>query len=191
VTADKVLEKLTAAGEPTLVVLAKQRWADMKTDASAQRRLQLYTLIEERLHRRSIPVGEFPYVTVLTWMNGHALRNVKGAALMAQLASDVTDEWGIEKPTYRTNGGETRHYPMRIEVAALAAVGAMAVGIETTVPATVHRLDVIGGVKNQAVQWDGRLSLPRTISGWEKRNRNPTLCWREDDDTDDTEDGAA
>jgi hypothetical protein len=184
-TADKVLEKITANGTPTMVVLAKQRWSDMKTDASAQRRLQLYTLIEERLHRAGIPVAEFPYVTALAWMSGFTPRNAKGTAVMTQLAAAVTTEWGIERPTYGTNGGETKHYPIRIETAALTAVVAMALGIETSVPVTVHRLEVIGGVRNQAVQWPGNLALPKSINGWEKRKANPSACWRSGDEEDD------
>lgn len=186
-TAEKVIEKLTANGTPTLVVLAKQRWADMAKDPSAQRRLQIYTLIEERLHRRGIPVAEFPYPTALAWMVGYMPRNVKGAAVTTQLSNAVTAEWGITCPTYSKNG-QTFPYPMRIWVAALAAIGAMALGIETTMEVTEPRLETIGGVKNQAVQWPGNLIMPRTLVGWKKRNADQSVCWNGDTDT---EDGAA
>lgn len=190
-TADKVLAKITESGTPTLVVMAKQRWRDMKPDPTAQRRMQIYALIEDRLHDLNVPVAEFPYPTAFSWLNSYTPTNVKGEAVMKQISDAVTTQWGITALTYRANNGEEHHYSMRIATVLLAAIGAMALGIETKVPVTVRRLEVLGGVKNQAVQWPGNLSLPRTITGWQRRNADPSVCWKDADADGDADEGAA
>lgn len=198
--ADQVVEKLMSRGMPTLVIFAKQQWGSSTAvkiknaagrsrttpvDHSAQRRIMLQALIEDRLHQRGVPVGEFPYPTALTWMNDGE-PSKRGGHVMAELARRVTETWGITQPvvearkTRIVNGVkefdevEVR-VAFRIQVAALAAIAAMIVGVETGVPVTEERLRIASGEGNQAVQLPASRRCPTDLNLWDELRRRPTI----------------
>lgn len=157
-------------GVPTLVIMAKQLWGTPQADPSAERRFRLYNAIESKLFAAGVPVTEFPYPTAVKWLLGYTPRSNKGKlSVMAALDEAVTEEWGITRPTFQTKESEkTRRYPYRLPVVALSAAAAMAVGIETSVPATSTRLEILRGDGNASVQWAKDRTPPRALSTWEK-----------------------
>jgi hypothetical protein len=167
-SAEKAFTKVTGGAKPELLILAKQRWQDPKTDPSAQRRLAIQVHLEDRLHRAGVPIAEFPYPTALTWMLGHAVRGTRET--LAPLTEAVTAQWGLEPPTFLTPGGKTQKYPYRMPVVALAGVAAMAAGIETSVPVTGHRLELLNDRGNRSVQWPPELKPPATLTEWHARH---------------------
>lgn len=193
--ADQVFDKLTAGGtvRPTLVVFSKQQWGALNgkpADPTAQRRMMAQALIEDRLHRNGIPVGEFPYPTALTWLNGGKgapARNGKRSP-MAQIDAAVAEVWGIVPPkvvlpaTKKIVRGElveqdaiTRESTWRPGVVALAAIAAMAVGIETAVPVTEERLRITRGEGNQSVQFPKTRRCPVKLDSWLELQRRPEI----------------
>lgn len=193
--ADQVYAKLTANGtvRPTLVVFSKQQWGALTgkpSDPTAQRRMQVQAYIEDRLHRAGVPVGEFPYPTALTWLNGGkgaAMRNGK-RSVMAQLDTAVAEVWGIVPPkvvlpaTKKIVRGElveqdaiTRESTWRPGVVTLAAIGAMSVGIETVVPVTEERLRIVRGEGNQSVQFPKNRRCPTKLDSWLELQRRPEI----------------
>lgn len=193
--ADEVYNKLTSGGtvRPTLVVFSKQQWGPLSgkpADPTAQRRMACQAYIEDRLHRAGIPVAEFPYPTALTWVNGGkgvAARNGKRSP-MAQLDAAVAETWGIVPPkvtlpaTKKVVNGSvveqdaiTRDSTWRPGVVVLAAVGAMAVGIETAVPVTEERLLIVRGEKNQSVQFPKNRRCPTSLDSWLELQRRPEI----------------
>lgn len=200
--ADRVVEKIMSRGEPTLVVLAKQQWGSSTpvkvsdsrgrsrtapVDESAYRRHMLQAQIEDRLHARGIPVGEFPYPTALPWFNdGQPSPRTDSAKVMTTIAAKVKDIWGLEQPVVEGHkkkiiGSKTVtetvyvRTQFRIQVVALAAIGAMAVGIETAVPVTEERLKIANGSGNKAVQFPASRRCPTDITVWDELRRYPNL----------------
>lgn len=193
--ADQVFDKLTAGGtiKPTLVVFSKQQWGSLTgkpSDPTAQRRMMCQAYIEDRLHRSGIPVAEFPYPTSLVWLNGGKgtpMRNGK-RSVMAQLDTAVAEVWGIVPPkvvlpaTKKIVRGElveqdaiTRESTWRPGVVALAAIAAMAVGIETAVPVTEERLRITRGEGNQSVQFPKTRRCPVKLDSWLELQRRPEI----------------
>lgn len=157
----------------------------VQADPTAQRRMALQYAIEARLHALDIPVAEFPYPTALAWMLQGAQRGT-GRSPMTELAEAVKAEWGIEAP--KTERAETRDEtgklvrasqlvstPFRPQVAVLAAVGAMAVGIETSIAVTEPRLEQVRGAGNLAIQFPRHMRCPETLEDWQKRHNAPVL----------------
>lgn len=174
--ADEVMAKLTGQGTPELVVMAKQQWGASggkgTADPTAARRLMLHALIEDRLHKQGVPVAEFPYPTCLVWLSGHQHRG----GTMSALAAAVGEQLGVTAPRETLSNGDTRAVAFRPQVAALAAVGAMASGLRTAVDVTDERLRIIKGENNLAVQLPAGLYIPDTAEEWERRcDRNVSV----------------
>ena len=177
--ATQVLEKVTAAGTPTLVMLAKNMWGAMEKDSSAERRFRLYNAIEDELFAAQIPVTEFPYATAAKWLMGHTPRG-KSPQIMKRLEDEADTLWGIKPPTTTTTGG-VRRIPFRVPVTSLAAIGGVAVGISVAdVEVTEARLTIMSGREteylraNAAIQWAKNRTPPRSVEQWEKLHRNPS-----------------
>lgn len=154
-------------------------------DPTAQRRMALQYAIEAKLHTAGIPVAEFPYPTALAWMLQGAQRGT-GKSPMSALADSVRDEWAIVPP--KVQRAEARDAagnlvrasmevttPFRPQVAVLAAVGAMACGVETSVTVTEPRLEQVHGAGNLAVQFPPNRRCPLTLEAWGKLHAAPVL----------------
>ncbi|MCV7194125.1 hypothetical protein [Mycolicibacterium brumae] len=186
--ADEVVAKITSAGNPTMVVMAKQQWgptapwklrgnsrASLPGDPSAQRRIQIHTLIEDRLHRLGVPVAEFPYVTALKWARGYGEKG-RGGEVMTALTDYVASTWGIEQRTEIGRDGKPHTRSFRPAVAVLAAIGAMAVGVEVAgIEVTDARLGMLDAAKNAMIQWPAEFVPPSTPASWDERRRHPEV----------------
>jgi len=180
--ADEVCGKMLKSGVPTLVVIAKQQWQHYEKDPTAQRRFMVQTIIEQRLHDADVPVAEFPYPTAARWLGVSR----KGGGVMAQLASGVAETWGIRPPTEQraaatdskgevTRAAATAQVAFRPQTVVLAAIGAMSVGIETSVEVTEERLALCRGESNAAVQFPSNRVCPATVADWQRLHENPVL----------------
>lgn len=173
-TANQVIEKLTKGGNPTLVVFATQFWAAPKTDPSAARRFRIVNAIEDALFEKQIPVVEMPAQTAARWLLGYTPRGRGG--VITEIGKEVTAEWGIACPSYTPEGSDvSRNRPYRLTTVALAAAGAQAVGIRTSVEATAARLDILRDTGNNSMRWPADLKLPRSVKKWEELNAEPNL----------------
>ena len=161
---DAAAETILPGGIPTLVMMARQQWADLGRDQSAGRRLEIHALLADRLHAAAVPVAEFPYPTVLQWLHdGQTSRRVGTTrarpSVMDDIAREVERVWGVKQPTYVSKDTEREiSYPFRRQVIALAAVGGMAVGIPTAIDVTAKRLELLHHVDESvpaAVMADG------------------------------------
>ncbi|MCB1256584.1 MAG: hypothetical protein KDB26_05725 [Microthrixaceae bacterium] len=167
-----------------------RRGSSVQTDPTAQRRLQVHAMIEDRLHRAGIPVAEFPFPTALSWLRDGEVAK-KGddekVSPMAALDAAVAARWGIVPPpmkiptTELVNGKKQpgkvieRDSTFRPGVAALAAVGAMSVGIETDVPVTETRLRIARAEHNRAAQFPSNRLCPLGLDSWLELNRRPEM----------------
>ncbi|MFZ2240372.1 MAG: hypothetical protein WAV90_12595 [Gordonia amarae] len=176
---DDAAATILGNGVPTLVVMAKQQWADLGRDQSAGRRLELHALLADRLHAAAVPVAEFPYPTLLTWLtSGETPRRRMGTtrakpSVMADIAAEVERLWGVKQPTY-TSKETSREiaYPFRRQVLALAALGGMAVGVETSVAVTAARLELMQGKGNASIQWPTERVPPGDLTKWHMLHDN-------------------
>lgn len=172
--ANQVVGKILKGGKPDLVVLATSFWGATATDSSANRRFRILHAIEDALFTAGVTVAEFPFTTASRWLMGYTPRSGKSGA-MTELEKAVQSEWNVQKPSYTTKSGDQRKYPYRSQVVALAAVGAMAVGIPTSVEVTDARLEILAGAGNGAVSWPKDIKLPKTIEKWQELNASPNL----------------
>lgn len=191
--ADTVVGKVIAAGSPAVVVMAKQQWGGISgwkdpkskrslvpADPSAGRRIQLHSLIEDRLHTAGVPVCEFPYPTALRWAQGHGLKGGSQNSVMTALTEFAGKTWGIVPRSEIGKDGLPHTRAFRPAVAVLAAIGATAVGVRVDgIDVTEQRLSVMGGADrkggNQSVQWPLNRTPPETVRGWDELHRRPEI----------------
>lgn len=188
--ADAVAAKVTASGYPTLVLMAKQQWgpatawkapghvrASLPADPTAARRIQIHTMIEDRLHRAGVPVGEYPYITALKWARGYGEKG-RGSQVMTELTAFAGKTWGVISRTEVGADEKDHPKPFRPAVAVLAALGAQAVGVEVTgVEVTEDRLMTLRGEQNKSIQWPRGLRLPDDVKAWERLHADPSRVW--------------
>lgn len=172
---DLAAETILAGGTPSLVVFARQQWGELGRDQSAQRRMEIQALLADRLHCGAVPVAEFPYPTLLAWLRDGSDEPVKRRAgttkakprTMDLIAAEVERLWQVPQPTYTSEEtGRVIAYPFRRQVLALAAVGGMAVGVETAVEATSGRLALMTDEKNTSIQFPPERTPPADITKW-------------------------
>ncbi|BBZ00534.1 hypothetical protein [Mycolicibacterium fallax] len=191
--------KITLNDErPTLVLFAKPIWGDLKTDPSAFRRHQIVALLQDRLHKDRVPVGEFPLPTLLKWMTGSGVAG-KGRGVMAALNKAVVDQWGTPSASHSaTAEGTPYNTQFRQSTVALAAAAAMAVGLETQIPVVQSRLNYLSGYEtesaitraNKSVMFPTRRKPPRTVEAWRELNAHPETLLRVVDKDNAEEDAA-
>ncbi|BBY99470.1 hypothetical protein [Mycolicibacterium fallax] len=185
---DAAAETILPGGIPTLVMMARQQWADLGRDQSAGRRLEIHALLADRLHAAAVPVAEFPYPTVLQWLHdGQTSRRVGTTrarpSVMDDIAREVERVWGVKQPTYVSKDTEREiSYPFRRQVIALAAVGGMAVGIPTAIDVTAKRLELLSGITvkpsgkeepNASIQWPTERTPPPDVTKWAMLHEHP------------------
>lgn len=126
-TSEMVLDAVLSKGLPSLVVMAKLTWDNINRDPSGGRRAALWWSIVTRLLDADIPVAELATATCMKWLTG---RGAVGTKAHVVLDRAVRDTW----PNVRSRGES-----YRMSTVALAAAGAMVVGIPTAVPVTDAR----------------------------------------------------
>lgn len=130
-TAEMVLDAVLTKGLPTLVVMSKLTFGDMNYDPSGGRRAALWWSITSKLLDAGIPVAECAPATAQKWLTG---RGAIGKRSYVDLDRAVHDVWP---------GVQNRAEPYRMSTVALAAAGAMAAGIPTSMPVTETRMKAL------------------------------------------------
>lgn len=144
---------------PTIAVMVKSQWGDMKADPSCARRMGLWTLLADALVAEGIPVAEVPMLTLSTFMGSAPVPGKKGADALTAAVSEL----------YPALGNPGQGYRLGSTVAA-ALAGAMAAGVDTLVPLTSERLQKLQG--NAGVQWPMNLKPPASLGEWARRNNH-------------------
>ncbi|QSN22135.1 hypothetical protein I3U41_05865 [Mycobacteroides abscessus subsp. abscessus] len=139
-TAELVMESVLRSGIPDLVVMMKPTMGDARKDTSAPRRMMLVGEIQRRLVEARIPVCEVSPMTLVGWLLGGGRKYPPRDFGLLEKA--VRDAWAV---------GETDSR-FRLTTVALAAAGAVAVGIPTA-----------KRVENSSLSALSEMTLP---SGW-------------------------
>lgn len=137
---------------PATVALVKGAWGPMSSDPSAFRRAGIWWGIAAELDRLRIPTAELPLFTVQKWAMDTSAPGRKGTDALTDWVGNTWTHLPAElenKPGYRAS------------TVAVAAAAAMACGIETAVPVTQERLNLLRGYadetkttrNNKAIQW--------------------------------------
>lgn len=129
-TADKVLDSVLRGGKPTLVVMMKPVCNDIHSDPSGPRRMMLSGEIMRRLVDADIKVSEIPPMTLVKWVLGRFVGGTAGRELVTKTVRSTF-------PGIDTKDLDNR---FRWSTVALAAAGALAVGIPTRLEVTDARL---------------------------------------------------
>lgn len=177
---------------PTLVVMVKPYWKVPAQDPSAGRRIGVWYLLAAELDRLGIPTAEVPIHTVSRWIGSGSRMSQDAFSDIAKkidiYLSDVTPRAAVPSLDERTVG------QYRQTTVAVVAAAAMVAGIETGVPVTQERLNILGGYSDEHAREksDGGVVFPhgrkppRTVDIWKMRNSDPSpwLDKRNSDTTD-------
>lgn len=153
-TADSVMAAVLTNGLPELVVMAKPICGDHRRDASGPRRMMLAGEIEKRLVDAEIPVAELPPMTIIKWLlSGNHTYPPRD---FEKIETRIRDLW---RPP---DAGDK----YRLTTVALAAAGAIAVGIPTRHPVTNGGLATLGASMILPPGW----KLPETEPQWRAKH---------------------
>lgn len=154
-TAESVLDSVLRSGKPRLVVMMKPLCDDINSDPSGPRRMMLSGEIMRRLVDADIRVAEIPPMTLNKWVLGRFVGGTEGIKLVEKAVRSTFT--GID-----TTDLDGR---FRWSTVALAATGALAVGIETRLEVTDARLR---DLKLMVLPTTWR--LPQTAAEWHQKH---------------------
>lgn len=151
-TADRVIAELLPEGgvKPVLAVMMKPLTGPANTDTSGPRRMMLAGEIQRRLVEAGVPVAEIAPMTVSKWLTGAGRRRPDG---FAAVNAAVRESWAPSAP-------ESGY---RLTTIAVAAAGAVLVGLPTRRPVTDTDLNVLS-----AMTLPRGWRLAKTADGWHK-----------------------
>lgn len=129
-TAEGVLDSVLRSGKPTLVVMMKPLCDDINSDPSGPRRMMVSGEIMRRLVDADIKVSEVPPMTLTKWILGRFVGGTEGRELVTKTVRSTFP--GIDTADLNAK--------FRWSTVALAAAGALAVGIPTRLEVTDARL---------------------------------------------------
>lgn len=150
-TAELTMESVLRSGVPELVVMMKPTMGDARKDTSGPRRAMLVGEIQRRLVEAHIPVCEISPMTLVSWLLGGGRKYPPRD--FAPLEQAVRDSWGVGEVDPR----------FRLTTVALAAAGAVAVGIPTRKAVENSSLSAL-----REVRLPGGWELPERASEWNK-----------------------
>lgn len=154
-TADKVMDSVLRGGKPSLVVMMKPLCDDIHSDPSGPRRMMLSGEIMRRLVDADVRVAEIPPMTLTKWTLGRFVGGTGGRELVTKTVKDTFS--GID-----TTDLDSR---FRWSTVALAAAGALAVGIETRIDVTDARLRDL-----RQMVLPSTWTLPSTAAEWHQKH---------------------
>lgn len=154
-TAELVMDSVLRSGKPALVVLMKPLCDDIHSDPSGPRRMMLSGEIMRRLVDADVRVAEIPPMTLTKWILGRFVGGTGGRELVTKTVKDTFS--GIDTTDLNDK--------FRWSTVALAAAGALAVGIPTRIEVTDARLKNLK-LMNLPATW----SLPATAAEWHQRH---------------------
>ncbi|TDH23400.1 MULTISPECIES: hypothetical protein [Mycobacteroides] len=154
-TAEGVLDSVLRSGKPALVVMMKPLCDPIHEDPSGPRRMMLSGEIMRRLVDADIKVSEIPPMTLVKWVLG---RFVGGTAGRESVTKTMKDKFtGID-----TTDLDSR---FRWSTVALAAAGALAVGIPTRLDVTDDRLKNL-----KLMVLPSTWTLPSSAAEWHQKH---------------------
>lgn len=154
-TAELVMDSVLRSGKPSLVVMMKPLCDDIHSDPSGPRRMMLSGEIMRRLVDADVRVAEVPPMTLTKWTLGRFVGGTEGREL-------------VTKAMQRTfTGIDTKDLDNRFRwsTVALAAAGALAVGIPTRLETTDARLRDL-----RQMVLPSTWTLPATASEWHQKH---------------------
>lgn len=154
-TADKVMDSVLRGGKPSLVVMMKPLCDDIHSDPSGPRRMMLSGEIMRRLVDADVRVAEVPPMTLTKWVLGQFVPGKKGQELVTKAMKDTFH--GIDTADLDSQ--------FRWSTVALAAAGALAVGIPTRIDVTDARLRDL-----RQMVLPSTWTLPSTAAEWHQRH---------------------
>ncbi|RIU14680.1 hypothetical protein D2F01_01635 [Mycobacteroides abscessus] len=154
-TADKVMDSVLRGGKPTLVVMMKPLCDDIHSDPSGPRRMMLSGEIMRRLVESDVRVGEVPPMTLNKWTLGKFVAGKQGQELVTKTV----------KSTFHGIDTADLNDKFRWSTVALAAAGALAVGIETRIEVTDARLRDL-----RQMVLPSTWTLPATAIEWHQKH---------------------
>ncbi|MBN7564502.1 hypothetical protein I3U61_10900 [Mycobacteroides abscessus subsp. massiliense] len=154
-TAEVVMDSVLRSGKPSLVVLMKSLCGDIHQDPSGPRRVGLSFEIARRLVDTDVRVAEVPPMTLNKWTLGRFVGGTEGQ-------QQVTKTMKAAFPGVDTKDLDAK---FRWSTVALAAAGALAVGIETRIEVTDTRLKNLK-LMNLPATW----TLPQSAAEWHQKH---------------------
>lgn len=185
--ARRVVDLITDVGgqrvRPSLVVMVKPHYKTPQQDPSAVRRIGLWFQMAAELDRLGIATAEVPIYTISRWLMGGS-----GGRMSTNTFSQISDAISAHFPgvTPRPADAEVDTASLssyRMTTVAVAAAAAMSAGVETPVPVTQERLNILSGYADPDARHksDGSVNFPfgrkppRSVDVWTKRNQDPAL----------------
>lgn len=154
-TAEGVLDSVLRGGKPTLVVMMKPLCDDIHSDPSGPRRMMLSGEIMRRLVDADVRVAEIPPMTLNKWTLGRFVGGTEGQKLVTKAV----------KSTFHGIDTADLNDKFRWSTVALAAAGALAVGIETPIEVTDARLRDL-----RQMVLPSTWTLPATAIEWHQKH---------------------
>lgn len=154
-TAESVMNSVLRSGKPALVVLMKPLCDDIHSDPSGPRRMMLSGEIMRRLVDTDIRVAEVPPMTLTKWILGRFVGGTEGRELVTKTV----------KSTFTGIDTADLNAKFRWSTVALAAAGALAVGIPTRIEVTDARLRDL-----KLMVLPSTWALPQTAAEWHTKH---------------------
>ncbi|WP_255775880.1 hypothetical protein [Mycobacteroides abscessus] len=154
-TAELVMDSVLRSGKPSLVVMMKPLCDNIHDDPSGPRRMMLSGEIMRRLVESDIRVSEVPPMTLNKWTLGRFVPGKEGQQQVAQAMQRTFT--GIDTENLNTR--------FRWSTVALAAAGALAVGIPTRVEVTDARLRDL-----RQMVLPSTWTLPQSAAEWHQKH---------------------
>lgn len=154
-TAEKVMDSVLRSGKPTLVVMMKPLCDDLHSDPSGPRRMMVSGEIMRRLVDADVRVAEIPPMTLTKWSLGRFVAGKQGQELVTKTMKSTFPDIDIKDLNTK----------FRWSTVALAAAGALAVGIPTRIEVTDDRLKNLK-LMNLPATW----TLPQSAAEWHQKH---------------------
>lgn len=154
-TAESVLDSVLRSGKPALVVMMKPLCDPIHEDPSGPRRMMLSGEIMRRLVDADIKIAEIPPMTLNKWTLGRFVGGTEGIKLVEKTM----------KGTFPGIDTKDLDKKFRWSTVALAAAGALALGIPTSIEVTDDRLKNL-----KLMVLPSTWTLPSTAVGWHQRH---------------------
>lgn len=151
--AEMVVEAVTAAGEPDLVVLVKFAWLSMSRDESAGRRAGVWWELARQLSALDIRIAEVSILTAEKVVAGRAQFGKKGYEVLETAVAELYPDLETPKDPYRRT------------TVGVALCGALAVGIQTALEVTEERLAAL----ERGSDFPQKHRVPSSVEEWEER----------------------
>jgi hypothetical protein len=185
--ARRVVDLITDVGgqrvRPSLVVMVKPHYKMPAQDPSAVRRIGLWFQMAAELDRLGIATAEVPIYVISRWLLGGTGGRMS-TGTFSQIGDAITAHFpGVVARPADAEVDTSSLDNFRMTTVAVAAAAAMSAGVETPVPVTQERLNILSGYPDPDARHkaDGSINFPfgrkppRSVEVWRQRNQDPAL----------------